>query len=189
MSKLTETASRAKVERVARLLNPPRMSDMERSQLEGVFSDDPGIYTALRDLFYGFELDENQKEYVKALVPIKPILRKLFLPEVKKDIPFGQTYDLWQTQDLKSVNKDAFETLYDAKQIILQMLETSLERIDDPSKPGISLEMKKDLPFLLGRNGYIPFVDSQIRFLIQFVNQSKLSDAELRQIIQANSAK
>lgn len=157
--------------------------------LKSVFGLEPHIYTAIRDCCFGFDLDENQKAELKRLTPVMHLIRRIFLPEIKKDIAFGQTYDLWQTQDLQNATPQSFQYFFDAKVKMLEMIKTSLDRLEDSSKPGVVLETGEDYSSLLARNGYLSFIDNQIRFLIDYALQGYLSEQEMKQILLMNSTK
>lgn len=186
MSKKTQ--NQTKLHEMALLLNPPRINDDEKKSLELYFGTDANTYKALRDCFFGFELTEDEKLTLKN-IGANDLLRRIFLPEVKKEIPLGQNYDLWQTQDMKSAASAEIELFIKAKQTMLEMLEKSLARLADPNLEGVDLTVKPDHAFILARNGYISYVDQQIRFIIQFVNMGKLSEAEQLEMIRRNSAK
>lgn len=189
MSKATEQLSKQKLNRMADLLNPPRITEAEKDLLRSVFGIEPEPYIALRDLFFGFEVTPEQESLLSPLRLVKHLLRRLFLPEVKKEIAFGQNYDLWQSQDMKNPSPELFDITFEAKETLLSMLETSLARLDDLSAPGVDLSIKKSLPFVLARNSYIAYVDSQIRFIMHFVNMDSLSPEDRLNMLKMNSAK
>lgn len=192
MSKATERArtdAQLKMQKVQSLRTPPRITDAEKELLKTVFGLEPYIYTAIRDCCFGFELDDNQKEELKRLAPVMHLIRRIFLPEIKKEIAFGQTYDLWQTQDLQNATPQSFSYFYEAKVKMIEMIRTSLDRLEDPEKPGVSLEHEEAYSSLLARNGYLNFIDNQIRFLIDYALQGYLSEQEMKQILMMNSNK
>jgi len=192
MSKATDKARtevQAKMKQVQNLRTPPRITEAERELMKTVFSLEPNIYTAIRDCCFGFELDDNQKAELKRLTPVMHLIRRIFLPEIKKDIAFGQTYDLWQTQDLQNATPQSFPYFRDAKVKMIEMIRTSLDRMEDPNKPGVVLETGEDYSSLLARNGYLSFIDNQVRFLIDYALQGYLAEQEMKQILLMNSAK
>lgn len=190
MSKATQEAKTQKLNTLAKLLAAPRITEDEKQRLQTVFGADMALYKALRDCFFGFELDEADKQLIKFVAPVKDLLRRIFIPTVEKGIAIGQNYDLWQTQDIKTSNPDSFEYFYEAKVKILEMLEKSLQRVENPDLEGVSLGIKdNNFAFAIARNGYISYVDQQIRFIIQFVNMDSLSDEERLKMMQMNSNK
>lgn len=190
MSKNTQIIKSQKLNTLARLLAAARITEPEKQRLQTVFGEDEAIYKALRDCFFGFELDDNQKQELLRCYPVLDLLRRIFIPEVRKDIAIGQNYDLWQTQDIKNSNPDSYEYFYEAKKKILEMLEQSLNRVENPALEGVSLEVNDDsFTFIIARNGYINYIDQQIRFIIQFVNMDSLTDEERLKMIQLNSNK
>ena len=188
MSKLNKLASNAKLNHLQTLLNPPRITEDEKKTLQLYFSDDEVVYKALRDCFFGFDLTDEEKLVLKN-IGAHNLLRRIFLPEVKKEIPLGQTYDLWQTQDIKAGKQDEINVSIEAKKIILEMIEKSLARLANPELEGVNINDVRDFTHILARNGYISFVDLQIRFIIQFVNMDKLTPEEQMQMIKQNSTK
>ena len=190
MSKAAQEAKTEKMNRIANLTNPPRITQTEKERIKSVFGLEPEIYKALRDCFFGFELDENQNEMLKLSYAVKDLIKKQFLPELNKVIAFGQNYDLWQTQDIKNANPDSYEYFYEAKQKILEMIKKSLERLENPTLKGVDLSVKeKDFTFIIARNGYISYIDQQIRFLMQYAIQDILSEEEVQAMLRMNSAK
>lgn len=190
MSKATQEIKNQKMSMLAKLLAAPRIIESEKQRLQTVFGADMVIYKALRDCFFGFELDEADKQLVTSIIPVKDLIRKIFIPEVTKDIAIGQNYDLWQTQDIRTSNPDSYKYFYEAKVKILEMLRKSLDRVTDPNLEGVDLEVKdNNFAFVIARNGYISYVDQQIRFIIQFVNMDSLTDEERLKMMQMNSNK
>lgn len=192
MSKATErarTEAQLKMQKVQSLRTPPRISDAEKELLKTVFGLESPIYTAIRDCCFGFELDNNQKAELKRLAPVMHLIRRIFLPEIKKEIAFGQTYDLWQTQDLQNATPQSFPYFRDAKLKMLEMIKASLDRMEDPEKKGVVLETGEDYSSLLARNGYLSYIDNQVRFLIDYALQGYLSEQEMKQILLMNSNK
>lgn len=192
MSKATErarTEAQSKMQKVQSLRTPPRISDAEKELLKSVFGLESPIYTAIRDCCFGFELDNNQKAELKRLAPVMHLIRRIFLPEIKKEIAFGQTYDLWQTQDLQNATPQSFPYFRDAKLKMLEMIKASLDRMEDPEKKGVVLETGEDYSSLLARNGYLSYIDNQVRFLIDYALQGYLSEQEMKQILLMNSNK
>lgn len=189
MSKTIQLAKEQKMRKMADLLSPVRIGEGEKATLQTVFGEEPFVYKTLRDLMFGFELDQEQLNIVASFKIIKPLLRKIFIPYLDKSIEVGQNYDLWQTQDIKTANQDNFEVTYEAKIKLLEMLETAFKRMEDPSLPGVSLTVEKSLPNLIARNSFISYVDSQIRFLVQFVNMDSVTAEERLKMFQTNSAK
>lgn len=190
MSKVTQQVKEQKMNRMAALLVPARIAEADKQRLSSVFGLEPEIYTAIRDCFFGFELDDNQKYLLTAVTPVKDLMRRIFLPELKKEIAIGQNYDLWQTQDIKTSNPDSYEYFYEAKIKIIAMLEKSLARLENPNLEGVSLEVKdNDFAFIIARNGYISYVDQQIRFIAQFSNMDSMTDEERLKMLQMNSNK
>lgn len=189
MSKHTKSVDEEKMERIAGLLVANRIPEGEKNTLKTVFSEDPAVYKILRDLFFGFDLTDDEKRIVANFKIIKPLLRKIFLPTLAKDIPLGGNIDLWQTQDIKTATPESFDTVFSSKVILLDLLETAFKRFDDPDDNHVDLSIKKDLPSLVARNSYISYVDSKIRFLIQFVNMDSLTPEEQLKMMQLNSSK
>jgi hypothetical protein len=187
MSKATQVNKEAKMIKLAELLATVRIDEGEKNTLKTVFSEDPFVYKTLRDLLFGFELDEGQKNIVGNFRIIKKLLRKIFIPELDKTIPIGKNYDLWQTQDIKTATDQNFETIYEAKEHLIGLLEKGFKRLDSPDENEIDLAAKRNFPFLIARNNFITYVDSQIRFLIQFVNMDSLTAEERMKMMQMNS--
>ncbi len=193
MSKATENlrAEREqKMQKISNLIAPPRITKEEKDRLRTVFGHEPEIYLALRDCFFGFELDDNQRILLKSMLSVKDLLTRLFLPEVKKEISFGNTFDLWQTMDVEKANSESFDRVYDTKIKMIEMIKHSLERLENPDLQGVNLEIKaNDFPFILARNGYVGYVNSQIRALMEFSLSELLTDAEVKAMLQMNSSK
>ena len=189
MSKVTKQIKQDKMQKLTELLAPARISEGEKNTLKTIFGDSMEPYKVLRDLMFGFEITEGEKNIVSSLKIIKPLLRKIFTPKLSKDIAIGQNFDLWQTQDIKTATEDNFETVFEAKEKLIEMLETAFKRLDNPDDNQVSLEITKSLPHLIARSSYISYVDSQVRFLMRFTNMDSLTPEERLKMMQMESSK
>jgi len=189
MSKQSEVQT--KFRRAQKLTNPPRIDEADKGKLQSVFGMDEPIYTALRDCFYGFELDENQKGELKRIQPVWRLVRMIFLPEINKSIPFGSNYDLWQTQDMNTSDDANYPVFFKAKVKILEWLGQSLQRVENPDLQGVDIKIKADCEryFIIARNGYLSYVDQQIRFLMNYAIQNEMTEEEMKQLISQNSSR
>lgn len=139
-------------------LNKPRVTDEDCAVLRP-FKGNEDLLLAVRNLFIGFELSEKEKFIIKDQIDndqIKKVIKKMILPELEPSIPIGQNMDLWMTKDISDIqDKKEFELVYSVKNMLIEMIKISLERLDDVEKPGLDLSPKKDLAFLKARIGYI----------------------------------
>ena len=135
----------------------PRVTD-EDCQILSIFKDDEHLVLAVRNLFLGFELSEREESLIIDRLGsegVQKVLRKMFLPELDPKIPVGQNVDLWTTTDVTEATEETFDLVYATKSKFIEMIETSLKKIEDLSNPGVDLTPAKDLAFLNARIRYI----------------------------------
>jgi hypothetical protein len=168
----------------------PRISKSDR-QLLSVFKGNNELLLALRNMFFGFELDKNETVLIQSLntPEIKKLIRKLVLPELEKDIPVGQNLDWFKTQDIASATAETFEQVWEAKEILIGMLETSLKRLDKITLKAVDLTPKKHLPSLIARNNYIDLIDTKIREIVSMANEKEETIEEALAKMRQNSSK
>ncbi len=175
---------------LAKFMNEGYLNKTDKSYLM-VFKNNNELLVALRDLFFGFELDDNQKQLLASLNnpgTIK-VLRKVLLPEITKDIPPGRTMDYWKTKDIGEAQPETFDRIVKEKQLLLEMLEQSLARLADNSLPAVDLTPQMDLSFLTARNNYMDLVDSKIREILLKVYEKEETIEEALTKMRKNSSK
>lgn len=177
--------------KVANLLGEKRITEEEINLLKSVFGDTKEIYIALRNMFFGLPLDETEKNLLQRLQTekIKTLLYKLFLPEIQKDIPVGQTFDLWQTKDISEANEDNFDRIFETKEILLGKVKKGLALLDNLDGEKNSLVITKSLPDLLARNSFISYIDSQIRMIMSLANSKEMTPEQMMEKIKRDSTK
>lgn len=172
-------------------LTQPRITENEVKLLKSLFEREE-LYLLVRNLFFGFELTEEEQQVIAQAFKTpetRVLMRKIFKPELQKDIPIGQNFDLWQTQDVKAATKDNFEDVVDAKFDLLTMIETALKRLDNPAEEGVDLSVHPELPLLIARNSFINYIDAQLQIIWTLVNKEDESAEEALMKLKKNSSK
>jgi hypothetical protein len=168
----------------------PRISKSDR-QILGFFKNNSEMLISLRNMFFGFDLDEQEVKHIQSLntPEIKKLLRKIFLPELLKEIPVGQNMDLWKTGDISQATPETFDQVCEAKELLIEMLETSLKRLNKITSKAVDLTPKKNLPALIARNNYIDLVDTKIREIVAMANEKEETIEEALTKMRQNSSK
>lgn len=139
-----------------------RISDTEKSLIKATFKDRSDIILALRNLFYGFELDEQEKSLITSISTpvIRKLLRKVLLPELEKDIPLGQNTDLWKVIKIETIDEAVLQI--SATEIMIGMIEKALKLLENfyGDKPNLQVKDEKNFhAVLVARNGYMKHID------------------------------
>ena len=151
------------------------ISESEQALLKATFKDREDLLLIIRNLFFGLPLDENEVLQVKKLATpdVKKLLRKVFLPELQKDIPIGQSVDLWMTLQLGG--QDSL-TQIAARRILIGAIKTALQLLEDPTGEKPSLDVEKAEIFnseegLMARNSFIGHIEFQLNLILTLVNE------------------
>ncbi len=168
-----------------------RISESEKELLRGIFANNEGLLLVLRNLFFGFELDEGEKKTIEKLKEenIKKLLRKIFLPELQKDIPIGQSIDLWMT--IKLEDKESVEDIISGRKGLIQMLENALQSIEEGNSKTLDVDVKGklDKPYFLARNTFISHIEMQLQIIQMIANSVRETSEELLARIKKDSSK
>lgn len=183
------------VKAMARLLGQPRFSIQDKSLLKATFGGNDVLILAVRSALLGFDLTPEEKELIRkslATPEIHKLMRKLFLPELSKDIPITQNYDLWKTDDVFRSTPETFDYLKDMKKHLFDLIETGLERLKNPDgkAPNLTVTFDSPLEFVHARNGYIDSVENKLsKDLIPLSNGAELTPEEMMEKIKRDSSK
>jgi len=151
----------------------PRITDEDCAAIE-VFKDNDDLVMAFRNLLLGFELSDKERYIIEDGIDndeTKRVIKKFLLPELEPEIALGQNIDLWMTTDITNADEDSFELVHRTKMLLIGMLETSLERLEDTSNKGVRLSPDKDLAFLKARIAYVNHTSVVINDLIMNANR------------------
>ncbi len=171
-----------------------RISDQEKSLLRTTFKDREDILLAIRNLFFGFELDETEKKLIDGLnvLNIKKLLRKIFLPELQKDIPIGQNMDLWMTFQINSPAEAWIVGA--ARSILIDSLEKTLALIENVNGEKVDLEVSKNFDetwhsSLIARNNFITHIEIQLGVIRVLANEKEETPEEKKERLRKDSMK
>lgn len=156
-----------------------RISDEEKDLLRGLFLDNEPLLIAVRNLFFGFDLSTQEKEWLKVIKTPeqKRLLRKIFLPELQPDLPIGQSIDLWMTIKLGDAGKD--EEIMESRRILLDNLEKALKLLDNPTGRKVDLSVVGlESAELQARNTFIGHVEMQLQAIRAMANEKKETQEE-----------
>lgn len=171
----------------------PRITKAEENLLKTVFANRDDLVLTVRNLFFGFDLTDSEKKTITTTfkgTSLRTLMRKIFIPELQKDIPVGQNYDLWQTQDVKEATEATFPLIVQTKTRLLEMLERSLKRLEDIDSDSVNLEPQQDLSLMIARNAYINYVDEQLeRQIVMLANRKEESPEERAERIKKDSSR
>ena len=174
-----------------------RISDKEKNLLRNTFSENEDLLIALRNLFFGFEMNEGEKIMLKRLESkeVRKLLRKIFLPELEKDIPIGQSIDLWATLNIEGKDFDQISRSMLARISLIKHIETVLALLENPNGKKVNL-WDYDLITttasnheLLARNTFISHIELQLAVIRMLANSVEETPEQLEARIKADSSK
>lgn len=149
-----------------------RISEAEKSLIQNTFGDREELLMLVRDLFFGFELNEVEVKSLTDLFNIpgmKKLLRKIFLPQLEKGIPLGQSLDLWMT--VKLDQPDMAITNIGSRKLMMNKLENALSLMDEVRVAAIDLVVRDfSVESLLARSSYIAHIELQLQVLKVLAN-------------------
>lgn len=169
----------------------PRITG-EDCQILSIFKDDEDLVLAVRNLFMGFKLSDNEVYLITdrlASKSVKGVLKKMFLPELKPEIPIGQNMDLWMTSDIVEATPETFELVYETKLTLIELIKQSLELLEDIESVPVDLSTIKNLAFLKARTGYINHVTAVLYDVVMNANRPLDSEAEILKKLTKNSSR
>ena len=147
-----------------------RISNEEKELLKNTFKDREDILLAVRNLFFGFELTPVETVLIGGTFKtpeIRHLMRKIFLPELQRDIPIGQSIDLWMT--FKTDNPETFWVNTQARAKMMAMVEQALACLENQSRKRVNLEILPDKlkeseaeHLFIARNTFISHVELQL---------------------------
>lgn len=168
-----------------------RISNHEKELLKSVFKNNEDLLLAVRNLFFGFELTKEEKDMIEGAFKdeaIRRLMRKIFLPELQRDIPIQQSVDLWMTVGIDGKAPDEIVTLLTARAILIRLLEHVLEfRLEEPSD--LTINKDTDLAQLIARNQFIGHVELNLNIIRILANQEELSPEEQLERLKKDSNK
>ena len=154
-----------------------RITSDEKEILKQYFLGNEALLLALRNLFFGFKLTDGEKTILGQLHQglIRQLLRKIFLPEITRDIPIGQSVDLWMTVKLDIPERDKMNIR--ARQLLIDDLEKALKTLDTLDNSGVSLKIDKTPEGITYRNTFISHIELQLLAIRSMANE-KIESSE-----------
>lgn len=183
------------VESMARLIGQPRYSTKDKSLFKATFGGNDILVMAVRNAMLGFDLTDEEKDLIKKslITPeIHKLLKKLFLPELSKDIPITQNFDLWKTEDVNKATPETFEIVKEIKTILFQLIGIALRRLENPDNPAVDIgvDSESTFEFVTARNSFIDFVENRFaKDLVPMANSQDMTPEELMEKIKKDSSK
>jgi hypothetical protein len=182
-----------------------RYNDGELSIIKKTFVENDELLLAMRKVMLQFELNDADKAILKVFKAkeLQNLVSKTFLPGLEAEAPRHQLIDLWMTIDVKDKNMEEMEMIFEARLLLIQILEQQLKEMfdiaegEDESRDIKLTELtgykgqgaKAYYPGLLARNTLISHVEMQ---LAQLEGLAGMKDETVEQTIarlQKDSAK
>lgn len=161
-----------------------RLSDQDKGLIRNTFYEREDLLLLVRNLFFGFELTEGERFIIQSSFSTpesRKVMRKVFLPELGKDIPIGQSVDLWMTIKVESDAKKDKDTIK-GRTDFLVMQETALALLENPNGKKVDLTMTiedtKTATDIIARNTFISHVETQLLALRALANEKVESNEE-----------
>lgn len=151
-----------------------RFSEEELDLIKRTFNNNEALLKSVRKVMLQLPLDviDQTSLLVFKKEDLMMLMRRVFLPELKGDVPIGQQIDLWMTINIdgKCV-EDAYDLLVSRKKLI-DYIEQQLECLNDTNKVGkirfedlVSLEGKEEedlVTDVIARNTMVGHTENQI---------------------------
>jgi hypothetical protein len=161
--------------------------DRERDLLQSYFKDNEDLLLALRNLLFGFDLDERETAMLAPMLKSQEtiaLLNKMFFPQLGKDIPVGQSIDLWMI--IKLEDPQQYDVNLKAHEVFLAKIDSALKRLLDP-KVKVDLTCKQSPADIKGRNTFIQHIEGQLTAIRVLANE-KVETPEERIMKQAKDS-
>ena len=169
----------------------PRITQRERELLHSIFYDREDLLLLIRNLFFGFELEPHEQTSVReifATPEIRTLMRRLFLPELERANPIGQSIDLWMTLEIKDKDAEYLTPWLEARELLIEKLEAALKLLVNPEGPKVDLTPSKNLAKLIARNTFTTHIE-QMLINIRLLAQKDESEEQLKERLKKNSSK
>lgn len=169
-----------------------RISPKEKKLLKGVFSANEDLLLLVRDLLLGFELSSDEAKQIETTFKspeLRKLVRKLLLPELERNIPIGQTIDLWMT--LQHTERTPFSVSVEARHHLIDDLEIALALLTNPNSEKVDLWVggTVDEAALMARNTFISHIELQMNAIRVLANEPEETEAQEIARITKNSNK
>ena len=92
---------------------------------------------------------------------LKRVLRKIFLPELERGLPIGESIDLWMTVQLSGDEK-ANKLNITVRQKLIEMFETALDLLDNIEGEVVNLHRVETTVPLLARVSFITNIEARL---------------------------
>ena len=165
-------------QKTSKTVQQARINDTDKEILRHTFAGREDLLLAIRNLFFGFELTPAELVLIKGInnVDVHKILRKIFLPELEKDVPIGQNLDLWMTVQIQSL--DEVQLQVKARATLIEFLERALKSLENPKAERITLFIDDTNildfhPFLIARNNFITHIETQLAVIRILANEEE----------------
>lgn len=166
------------------------VSDKELELLKSVFAENDELLETIRDLFFGLEITNDQKDSITSIFKnddLKKLFIRRFLPEIRKGVPVGQSVDLWTGVEVIGKNPIEIVQVVTARAKLIEMVKVSLALLDNPNGSVVDLNFvprimgvgtDSDLQVeLISRNQFISHVETQL-IMIKVISGQKVESVE-----------
>lgn len=180
-----------------------RFSDVDIATMRSLFNGNDDLLFTLRKFFLQGKLTPTENELVKKLVsPVVSLIRKILLPELDYDAPFGQLIDLINTLNGDIKEGKSAEEMYiriAAKQVVIDYLDQQLILLE--GKTSVSniklsdlskikgVDEKQSYINIIARNYLIAHIDSQFQQTKVLADRKEETLADTKERLKKNSNK
>lgn len=170
-----------------------RLKDAELELLKSVFAGRDELLLLIRNVFYGFDLSEDERKSVEAAMTpsLLRLMRKQFLPEFQPDVPIGQNIDMYAIVDIRGKTKEQIYQEVESTTVKIALIEQGLARLArvDGPKPSLEFSRNELETNLAGRNLYLNHVDRQLQTIEVLAGQKTETVEETKARLLKDSAK
>lgn len=172
-----------------------RFSENEKELFRRSFKGRDDILTAIRNLFFGFELTKTQEDLITSIRTheIMSLLKKTFIPELRPDDPIDQGMDWWMTIQISTLQE--YDVMVKAWDNLLDKLGSALALLEDLTLPRISLRVVADTitpdrqSNLIARNSYISHIKRQLIIIRALADSPEETEKQRKERLKKDSTR
>ncbi len=181
------------------------VTDRDIELVKAFFADNDELLIVVRDLFLGFEMNENEKNLIRDTFSKNPellaLMHERFLPSLRKGVPIGQVVDLWRKISIQEKPDNFIYQSVETKRLVIEKMKVALALLENPDGVRVDLSVNGNVgewntlnqlmqTELMARNEFISLVETQCMMLKIVAGQKIETPQEAKErLINGNSNK
>lgn len=180
------------------------LPEQQVNLIKATFKDNEYLLKAMRNLFFGFPVSEEEKTLIKGTfsgnTELKEVVRKKIYPVFSDtiDLAVGNMADYWLDveKDILGAFPDAINQRVSSKQQVSEMLAQAITLLENPDGTKVDLSYNPKLLMndplqinLLARSLYIRTIGQGLTLIKMIADMKEETVEEKKKRIQADSSK